>query len=44
VVEAVAFHHEPPGAPAGGDAGVAVRQAVGLAVISAHEEELSTPT
>ncbi|HKN39585.1 MAG TPA: HDOD domain-containing protein [Acidimicrobiia bacterium] len=40
VVEAVAFHHEPPGAPAGGDAGLALRQAVGLAVITAHESGL----
>jgi len=44
VVEAVAFHHEPPGVPAGGDAGLAVRQAVGLAVISAHEQTLSITT
>ena len=43
VVEAVAFHHEPPGTPAGVDAGLAVRQAVGLAVISAHESGLRIP-
>ena len=41
VVEAVAFHHEPPGTPAGGDAGLAIRQAVGLAVITAHESGLN---
>jgi HD-like signal output (HDOD) protein/CheY-like chemotaxis protein len=44
VVEAVAFHHEPPGVAPGADAGLAVRQAVGLAVISAHEGGLSVPT
>jgi HD-like signal output (HDOD) protein/CheY-like chemotaxis protein len=44
VVEAVAFHHEPPGVAAGDDAGLAVRQAVGLAVISAHEPALRLPT
>jgi len=43
VVEAVAFHHEPPGMPAGVDAGLAIRQAVGLAVISAHESGLNIP-
>jgi HD-like signal output (HDOD) protein len=43
VVEAVAFHHEPPGAPAGVDAGLAIRQAVGLAVIAAHESGLNIP-
>ena len=41
VVEAVAFHHEPPGIPAGVDAGLAIRQAVGLAVIAAHESGLN---
>lgn len=44
VVEAVAFHHEPPGTPAGADAGLAIRQAVGLAVISAHESGLNVVT
>ena len=40
VVEAVAFHHEPPGTVVGADAGLALRQAVGLAVITAHERGL----
>jgi HD-like signal output (HDOD) protein len=37
VVEAVAFHHEPAGTAPGADTGLAIRQAVGLAVITAHE-------
>jgi len=43
VVEAVAFHHESSGAPTGADSGLAIRQAVGLAVISAHESGLNVP-
>ncbi len=43
VVEAVAFHHDPLAAPAGADAGLATRLAVGLAVMAVHEGELSIP-
>jgi HD-like signal output (HDOD) protein/CheY-like chemotaxis protein len=41
VVEAVAFHHEPPGSPPGPEGRLETRPAVGLAVQSVHEDGLS---